>query len=247
MLFSQVEAGAWGQKGHDIVCEIAQRHLSAKAKKEVARIFDGRSLVYWGNWMDSASRTPEFEYTKSWHYKDIDTSYTYETMPPAKDGDVVTAIRAQVAALKSGTLNKEARALALKMLIHFVGDLHCPMHLGHLDDLGGNRRQVQFFGKGSNLHSVFDSGIIEKAHNWSYREWADQIDVRCRRKIKERTSGDIDDWGSQTYQVASFIYGRTPKGADLSYDYVSEMAPEIERQLLDGGLRLAGILNEIFR
>ena len=244
---AQYEAKAWGQKGHDVTCAIAQKHLSCKAKKEIARILDGRSIIYWSSWMDNASHTPEYSYTKTWHYKDIDAGYTYETMPEEPEGDVVTAIKAQIKALKSGALNKEAEALALKMLIHFAGDLHCPMHLAHKDDLGGNRWQVQFFGKGTNLHSVWDGGVIERSHSWTYSEWVEQLDICDRRQIREITQGSIDDWAKQTYEVAGQVYDATPVGANLSYDYVTQMSPVAEQQLLRGGLRLAKLLNEIFR
>ena len=115
MVAGTTTAAAWGQKGHDVTCAIAERHLTKKAAKEIDRILDGKSIVYWANWMDNASHTREFSYTKTWHYKDIDPDETYETAELCGSGDVVTAINAQVAALKSGELNKEAEALALKM------------------------------------------------------------------------------------------------------------------------------------
>lgn len=244
---AQYEAKAWGQKGHDITCAIAQNHLTHKAKKEISRIFDGRTIVYWGNWMDNASHTPEYAYTKTWHYKDVEEGFTYETTPEHPSGDVVTAINAQIKALESGTLNKEAEAVALRMLVHLVGDLHCPMHMANKKDAGGNLWQVQFFGQGRNLHSVCDGGIIDRAHNWSYNEWVEQLDILDRKQIKEISKGGIDDWGKQTFEVAGQIYEATPKGSNLSYDYVTQMSPLAEQQLLRGGLRLAKILNEIFR
>lgn len=241
------EAFAWGQKGHDVTCAIAEQHLSAKAAREISRILDGKSIVYWSSWLDNASHTPEFRYTSTWHYLNIDEGETYENAPRNKDGDVVTAINAQIAALKSGTLNKQAEATALKMLVHLVGDLHCPMHISHASDRGGNLHQVQYFNSGKNLHSIWDSSLIEDAHRWTYSEWVEQIDRTDRKTIAAITSGTIDDWTKETYGIACCVYESTPVGSKLSYDEVSTWTPVIEQQLLRGGLRLAYILNGIFR
>lgn len=134
LMMACMTAGAWGQKGHDVTCAIAQRHLSRKAQKQINEIFDGKSIVYWANWLDNASHTPEYAYTKTWHYKNIDADETYDTAWQNENGDVLTAIEALTKALKSGTLNKDQAAVDLRMLVHLVGDLHCPMHMGHKSD-----------------------------------------------------------------------------------------------------------------
>ena len=247
MAAGTVTAGAWGQKGHDVTCAIAEKHLTKKAAKEINRILDGKSIIYWANWLDNASHTPEYAYTKTWHYKDIDPEETYETVVPCETGDVVTAINAQVAALKSGTLNPEAEALALKILVHLVGDIHCPMHAGYKFDLGGNKHQIQYFKSGKNLHSIWDTDLVESAHKWTYSEWVYQIDRADKAAVKEICAGTPDDWCKQTHEIAVSIYDRTPVGAKLSYDYISESVPIIEQQFLRGGLRLASLLNDIFK
>ncbi len=240
-------AGAWGQKGHDVTCAIAQRHLSRKAQKQINEIFDGKSIVYWANWLDNASHTPEYAYTKTWHYKNIDADETYDTAWQNENGDVLTAIEALTKALKSGTLNKDQAAVDLRMLVHLVGDLHCPMHMGHKSDRGGNNWQVQFFNSGRNLHGIWDSDILESAHKWTHSEWADEIDTADRAEIRLITSGTPYEWGRETFQAARTIYEEIPVGSKLSYDDVAHWTPLIEQQLLKGGLRLAAILNDIFR
>lgn len=247
MLFVTLSAGAWGQKGHDVTCAIAQRHLTKKAQKQINQILDGKSIVYWSSWLDNASHTPEYAYTKTWHYKNIDADETYETAAQNEAGDVLTAIEAQIKALKSGTLNHEQQALALKMLVHLVGDLHCPMHMGHKSDLGGNKWQIQYFGQGKNLHSIWDSSIIESARKWTYSEWAEELDRVSKPQYKQITSGTLNDWGRETYEAATRIYNETPVGSKLSYDAVSYWSETLEKHLLNGGLRLASILNEIFK
>lgn len=245
ILFS-ADAFAWGQKGHDTTCAIAEKHLSRKAKKEIAKIFDGKSLVYWANWMDNASNTPEYAYTKTWHYKNIDADEVYENAAINEKGDVVRAIEEQIAALKSGKQTKEEAAISLRMLVHFMGDLHCPMHMGHKSDSGGNKWQVQFFNNGTNLHSVWDSQMLERAHNWTYTEWAEQVDRADRKTRKEIVQGDPFTWGKETFEVCKVVYDETPVGSKLSYNETARWAPVIEQQLMRGGLRLAAVLNDIF-
>ena len=106
-------------------------------------------MVYWANWLDSASHTPEYAYTATWHYANVDEGFTYETMTKNPDGDIVEAIDRIVAELKGGQLDPAQEQLYLKMLVHLVGDLHQPMHTGHLSDRGGNSVPVRFFGRGA--------------------------------------------------------------------------------------------------
>lgn len=246
LLISPACAFGWGQKGHDVTCAIAQEHLTNKAKRKISEIFDGKSLVYWANWMDNASHTEEYAYTSSWHYLDIDAGTDYDKAERPDNGDVLTAVESRIKLLKSGTLTKEESAIALRMLIHFVGDLHCPMHMGHISDKGGNTWQVQFFKSGTNLHSIWDSGIIENAHKWGYEEWVREIDTVSKKEIRVIVKGEPAEWGRETYALSTAIYDRTPVGSKLSYNYVNQWAPSAEQQLLYGGLRLAHILNDIF-
>ena len=238
---------AWGPKGHDVTAYIAECHLTPEAAEAVDRVLGGHSLVYYANWLDNASHQPEYAYTKTWHYRNIDAGETLESMPENPDGDVLTAVTNLVERLSSGELTPEEEALDLKMLIHLVGDMHCPMHMGHLSDLGGNRVPVTVFGRSSNLHSAWDSTLPESAHKWSYTEWQEQIDRLADDEVMLVESGLPRDWALETWALCSEIYGATPEGSSISYDYVARYAPVVERQFLRGGYRLARLLNEIYR
>lgn len=236
---------AWGQKGHDVTCTVAYRHLGRKAKKEINRLLEGKSIVYWCNWLDNASHTPEYAYSKTWHYRNVDAGVAYEDAVAEPKGDVVTAIRRQIQLLSDKSTSVAERRLALKMLVHLVGDLHQPMHMGHKTDLGGNLWPVVYFGQETNLHSVWDSSVLESGHRWSNTEWADEIDRLDKAAIREVCRGSIDDWARETLKLTADVYAGTPQNALLSYDYVAEWTPYVERQLLFGGLRLAYLLNQI--
>lgn len=236
---------AWGQKGHDTTCAIAQRHLTNKAQKEIARLLDGQSIVYWANWLDNASNTPEYAYSKTWHYKNIDAADTYESAPLLESGDIVRAIEAQTEILGNKKLDKATRQLALKMLIHLLGDIHQPLHLGHKTDRGGNRWPVNFFGRDTSLHTIWDTDLVEKAHAWSHTEWVEELDRLDADSQKKICQGTPDDWAKESYNIATSVYAATPESAVLSYDYLRQWTTTIEEQFIKGGLRLACLLNRI--
>lgn len=240
------EAFAWGQKGHDVVAYVAECNLTPRAAKNVTRVLEGHSPVYYANWLDNASHTKEYAYTSTWHYANVDEGYTFETMPRLESGDVVKAINDIVAQLKSEALSAAEENIALRMLIHLVGDLHCPMHAGRKSDRGGNGVKVLYFGRNTNLHSVWDSSLVESAHNWSYTEWQKQIDILSKSDKAAVQQGSVEEWFKQTHSIAERIYAATPEGKRFSYDEVAEYAPVIEQQLMRGGLRLAALLNEIY-
>lgn len=239
-------AFGWGQKGHDVVAYVAEQNLSRKVARKVTKALEGHSLVYYANWMDNASHTPEYAHTSTWHYANVDEGYTYQTMPKNEKGDVVVAVNDLIAQLKSGELTAEQENIALRMLIHLVGDLHCPMHAGHKLDLGGNLVEVLYFGKPSKLHSIWDSALVESAHNWGYTEWQREIDRLPRSKDRELQQGSVEEWFTETVELCHGIYKDLPEGTKVSYDEVAKYAPLIEQQLLKGGLRLAKILEEIY-
>lgn len=241
-----LQAAAWSQKGHDTVAYIAECHFTPATADSVAYILDGKSPVYWANWLDNASHTPPYAYTKTWHYKNIDEGVAYEDAPLNPNGDVVKAIREQIAILADSVSTKGQKELAMKILIHCVGDMHQPMHMGHLSDLGGNRTKVRYFDRDTNLHSIWDGSLMNSGHAWTYTEWQHQLDRLPAEQEAAETAGNVDDWARQTYDIATRVYDYFPQGAKVSYNEIAAWTPTIEQQLLRGGLRLARILNAIF-
>ena len=124
-----LSASAWGPKGHDVVACVAENNLSKRALKRIEAVLNGKSMVYVANWLDNASHTPEYAYTKTWHYVNVEPSEgSYAESQREPKGDVVTAVNSIVERLKSGELTKEEERAELMMLIHLVGDMHCPEH-----------------------------------------------------------------------------------------------------------------------
>ena len=241
-----LQSFGWGQKGHDTVAFIAENHLTPAAKAAVDSIFNGRSIVYYANWLDNASHTPDYAYTKTWHYKNIDADVTFRSAPLHPDGDVVRGIYSQAEVLANPDATPEQRDLALRIIVHLVGDIHQPMHLGHASDLGGNRWNVKHFSNNSNLHREWDSSILEAGHKWSYSEWQQQLDRATPEQYAAiMLKANPENWAEQSYEIAKRIYNETPVNTQVSYDYIAKWTPVIEDQLLAGGLRLADLLNTL--
>lgn len=243
-ILTSLTAFGWGQKGHDTVAYIAECHLTSEAKAAAESLLDGKSIVYYSNWLDNASHTPEYAYSKTWHYKNVDADETFWNARKNEKGDVVVALDQQIAVLSDTTKSKDERALALKIVVHLLGDIHQPMHLGHASDLGGNKWVVKYFNSPKNLHSVWDSSIVESGHKWSYTEWQQQIDRATLEETAEILgSARPSDWALESYRLAKEIYETTPQNTNIEYNYIAKWTPVIERQFLRGGLRLANVLN----
>lgn len=247
LTFMASMAFGWGQKGHDIVAFIAQKHLTPTTAAVMDSLLDNKSIVYWANWLDNASHTAEYAYTKTWHYKNIDADRDFENAPNIPEGNIVDALYSQIAILQDSSATKDEKALALKMTVHFLGDIHQPLHMGHASDKGGNRWNVKFFKNGKNLHSVWDSNLLNSAHSWSHTEWQEEIDcLSPQDQLIIIQGGTPTSWGKETYEICKTIYETTPESTNIEYDYIADWTPTIESQLLKGGLRLADVLNSIF-
>ena len=255
VLMQSASVYAWGPMGHDVVAAIAEQHLTKKAKKNIDKLLGGKSIVYYASWMDNIQNSPYwkdgYNKTKTWHYANVDEGFTYQTMQKNKDGDVVSGLEFLTGELTNryDELTDSMRVDYLKMIVHMVGDLHCPMHAGRLSDRGGNKTKVKWFGQQTNIHSVWDSKMIESARKWSYSGWVEQLDRTDKKFKKEVMRGTYEEWFNATVENAALIYkyveslGDNPK---LSYQFIYDFSPMLEQQLLLGGYRLAYVLNTIF-
>jgi hypothetical protein len=152
---------AWGSDGHQIVAMLAEAQLTPTARKELDRLLaqePGSTLASISTWADE-HRNPA---TAAWHYVNFprgDCSYQPERDCP--DGKcVVGVLDRQVEVLRT-SVDDEKRLNALKYVVHFMGDIHQPLHAGYRDDRGGNSYQLQAFMRGTNLHAFWDSGLIK--------------------------------------------------------------------------------------
>lgn len=247
LLLNTTNSFGWGQKGHDIIARIAEAHLTPKAQKAVNEALDGYKMMYYSSWMDNVRNQPEYKSMKTWHYANVDEGESYQTMQKSSDGDVYTALTQVISTLKSGKANDSVSKLYIKVLVHLMGDLHCPMHAGRLTDLGGNRFPVKWFGNATNLHAIWDTDMIESTRKWSYSEWQQNIDVVSAKQVAEITSGNPLKWFNETVDIGKGLYLNAEENMNCSYDYMKDNYPTLEQQLLRAGYRLAAVLNEIYK
>lgn len=240
-------AAAWGPKGHDVVAYIAECNVNKRVNAKVMEALGGHTFTYYSSWADNIRNFPEYRHTSTWHYANVDEGYTYATMPKNPKGDVLTAVTLIVEQLKSGTITPEEENIYLRMLIHFVGDMHCPMHAGRLSDLGGNQVLVKWFGRDVKLHAVWDDLIVESVRKWSYSEWQREIDNVSKKEREAMAAGTPLDWMNETVEICKKVYEDAPAGSELSWDYQNENFPLLEMQLRKAGYRLARLLNEIYK
>lgn len=242
------EASAWGVTGHRVVAEIAENHLTNRAKRKLKKLIGKQKLAYWANWPDNVRNSPEWKNTSTWHYVNIPPQETkeqfIEQLKNNNKPNIYTAIQNVKGIIVGKNMPDADREIYLRFLVHFLGDMMQPMHTGREEDLGGNLIKIQFFKKDTNLHSLWDSGLIDNT-KYSYTEFARVLDVKSKEEIKQIQSGSLEDWLYESHQAANQLYASVKPGENYSYDYQERYKDLLERQLLHAGLRLAKVLNEV--
>lgn len=241
---------AWGVIGHRVIGEIAYLNLSAKARKEISKILGTESIAMASNWGDFIKSDPSYDYLYNWHFININESLSHaqfiERLKNDTAVDAYTKLTMIIDSLKSKKLPADKKLMYLKLLIHIAGDLHQPLHVGHLSDLGGNRTRVQWFNQNSNLHRVWDEQLVE-FQQLSYTEYAATLNHATKTQRLAWQKQPLADWLFETYQHCQKIYsGITEDNQKLSYKYNFDHLETLNSQLLKGGIRLAGLLNQIY-
>ncbi|MBL0740299.1 S1/P1 nuclease [Chryseolinea lacunae] len=239
-----LSAWAWGATGHRAIGFVADKYLSKKAQKELQRILAGQSTAMASTWMDEIRSDSTYDYAGDWHWVTIQDGQTYEQSEKNPHGDLIQTIERLITELKSKKLNAKDEAEHLKMLIHLVGDVHQPLHVGQGTDAGGNKVKVTWFRGDSNLHTVWDSEMIDDTH-LSYTELGESLEKPDAVKIAAWQKKSVRDWAyeSMTYRPQVYAIGN----GKLSYKYAYLNMPVVRQRLVQAGVRLAGILNEIYK
>jgi hypothetical protein len=234
---------AWGATGHRVTGWIAHHHLKKKTKKKLAVLLGQESLDIASTWMDDVRSDSTYDYMIDWHWVTIENGQTYDQSKKNPNGDIIATLERVVAELKSKKLDRQKEIEALKILIHLVGDLHQPLHVGCCDDAGGNRVRVKWFRDDTSLHSVWDSNMIDGT-KLSYSELGASLGVPDEATIRKWQSTGIREWASESMTYRTQVYN-VEKG-NLGYEYGYKNMPAVKERLLQAGVRLAGLLNEIY-
>lgn len=234
---------AWGPNGHRIVGRIAMNHLSEEAARGVECLIGPENLDQVSTWPDEIRSDPNWKRADLWHFISIDDNETLETTARNPAGDALEAMQRFEAVLRDPQANRQAKQEALKFLVHLVGDVHQPLHVGRRADRGGNSVEVMWFGEKTNLHSVWDSNLIEN-EKLSFSELAAFIDHPTQEEIRTWQSSTFADWLKESKAEREKVY-KIGDGK-LSYQYAFQNMPLVKRRLVQAGVRLAGLLNSIF-
>ena len=238
-------AEAWGSTGHRVIGAVAQKHLTPKTAQKVNALLGGVSLAFVSTYADEIRSDNRYHHLAPWHYVNMDQHTRYHEAEKNPKGDIVTAIKTCIETLKNPTASKEDKAFYLKLLVHFIGDIHQPFHAGRKEDRGGNSIALFWFGKRTNLHRLWDTDLIEH-YNMSYSELASDLPKLTIHEKSVVMAAPLLDWVNQSQDLANTLYDKTPQGSRLGYVYHYHNFETVRKQLLDAGLRLAATLNTIF-
>lgn len=267
-----VEVVAWGMTGHRVVGALAERHLTEKTQAAVREILSGYKLQDVSNWMDDikSENSPLYKSVYGWHFMDMpdpDNWHPKAFYPEVQwPHDLNESLQYVVTKLRqSDDQGQFNRAAYLRMLVHLVADAHQPLHVGNGADRGANRCYVRWFYSKwpTTLHSVWDSKLIDSTR-YNYSEYVDYLDhvdhdtilqwqrdplqtwLIESRKLHDQVYPVTQNTRPEDYCVAKRSLVKRTKMPVLSYSYSYTMRPIVEKRLQQAGLRLAGVLNDIF-
>ncbi len=242
-LLVSISLKAYDPIGHRVVASLAQDHLKPEVKSKIDKILGVNGIIYGSSWADEIRSDEKYKETYQWHYQNLADNLTDEQIidlweNPSREGEhLFLAIQNLSAKLKKSPTDAES----LKLLIHFVGDLHQPMHLGRKEDLGGNKVKYNWFGRETNIHHVWDTEIIE-SKKMSYSELAQFLTDKFKGH-KTKTNLMTSILISYSLRNEIYAYDYTQRN---NYKYIYLFNEKIDERLFRGGLELAQILNDIY-
>lgn len=234
----------WGQVGHFATGEVAERYLTEKTRAEVQRVLGGASIASATTWMDEVRPTPEYSYSRDWHWVTVPPGETYEESEKNPNGDVIAALERKISQLKAGDLAEREEREKLKMVIHMIGDIHQPLHVGTGEDRGGNEVVVYWEGQETNLHRVWDTHMIVSL-GMDYQEFARHVNTATEEQVREWQSASVRDWARESISYRDNVYD-LPEDRQLGVEYRDRNIALVEKRVLQGGVRMAGVLNAIY-
>jgi hypothetical protein len=243
-LFSSVQVFSWGLTGHRVVGHIAMDHLEPAVKAHILNVLEGEDLAMVANWMDFIKSEPSYDSLNAWHYCTIEDGADIEHHHTPDQGDVWMAIEKFLKEIETQHYSVD-EAFALRALAHFIGDVHQPLHCGNGTDMGGNQVKVKFFYENSNLHRVWDSGMIDY-WQMSYTEYSTWImATKSNEEVQRWKESSVKDWIAESVAVRDQCY-QTGDLEKMGYRYIYDHSDLLHERLAQAGVRLASALNKAY-
>lgn len=240
---------SWGIKGHQAVGQIAENHLTPKTRESIQKLLGHESLAEVSTWADEIRTIPQYKGTGIYHYVNLPSGLSFEqfanTIKTMPEDNVYKIVLRCEQELKDPSRSKNQKVIALKFLVHLVGDLHQPMHVSHAEDKGGGTISVSLMGYNYNLHGLWDEGLIDH-EGLSSKQMAINYDTARPEEIKKWQSDDLMIWLWESYQVATILYQEAAENPLFDEEYYKTHITVLQKRIEKGGIRLAGVLNGIF-
>lgn len=245
LLNLSLTAFAFGPIGHQVVADVAYNNLKRGTRKKVDKLLGKRGIIYESSWADEIKSDSKYAYSYDWHFQNLKTDMTKEELQyiydrPKLEGEYLFyALDSLTTLLECGTKDEEA----LKYIVHLVGDMHQPLHMGRLEDRGGNDIYVPWFGRDVRLHQLWDTQMVE-ARRFSYSEYSRYLEDKYRKQKKQFKKESFFDALWATYQLQTEIYNYNYENLS-AYNYIYHFGDDMDEQLYRAGIQLANLLNRI--
>jgi len=267
LLGAATPAHAWWEYGHETVATIAMASVKPQTRARIERLLarsdlletptcPARTIEQASVWADCVKTLKDrYSYAYNWHYQNIDVCRPFDLKANCPDGNCVARqIERDVRLLADRSQPTRVRVEALVFLVHFMGDLHQPLHAGDRHDRGGNDMKADYgFRPNSNLHSIWDGLLADRAISTPP---GGPMGILASVPVGDRpaeATGSVEDWSRESWQVAHDAYAAllgdacAPIPATrpvLDNDRIVALIPVLRHQVARGGLRLARLLDE---
>ncbi len=266
LLLLPTPALAWWDYGHETVARIAMAEASPATRAQIRRLLRQGALLETpacpvatiaqaSVWADCIRRGDRFSYTAPWHYQNVNVCRPFDQDSACADGNCVSAqVERNLRLLKDHSLPRRERLQALLFLVHFIGDLHQPLHAGDRGDLGGNRFRAYYSRIQSNLHAIWDGYLAERSISTPPAEARGLLSTVAAADRSAMAQGSVEDWARESWEVSRrFAYGGVlgdpcaevpAEPPVISQAQIRELIPVVRTQVARGGIRLARLLDE---
>lgn len=249
VLLLPLQAYAWGTEGHKASASITADRLCPAASHKVRELLDGMSVAEAATWPDRVRSEARWEHAHDWHYINIGDDEPFSALIEGAPGHgrLLSAIRKNLALLADERVNDVRRREALSWVVHLLGDLHQPLHVGRSEDRGGNKVSVRFQGEETNLHRLWDGGLLRSA-GLRPEDYRRSLEPLVEMGAAAWEDGTLEQWALESRRLRPWVYDFD---ARRRVPLISKRYAETGRQLTSlrlaqAGVRTAWMLNQLW-